>query len=170
MRTLFLFALLATTASAQTAPEAGRCDAGDAMPTPFPAEPGAAETTAELSGPEPVPMPNLCGAPVVVALRDGTAPSNVRTWKRPLPTGDIDQLRQRYDLFRERTAPDMLLRLDPLAPSSDRFLRDVEPFELRDRWIPYPDLHAPDRLILRPDLFPQGTQALPPVAPPAGRE
>jgi len=97
-----------------------------------------------LDGPEPVPMPNLCAEDV-----DLTAEA------------DLGRLLNRPPFYRFRG-----------APGRPNGLRDADPLELRERWLPYPDLHGPPpRLWLdrppRPDVdIPDQRLQLPPVAPP----
>jgi hypothetical protein len=100
-----------------------------------------------LDGPEPVPMPNLCAEDA-----DLTAGA------------DLGRLRNRPRLYRFRD-----------APGRPNGFRAPDPFELRERWLPYPDLHGPpprlwlDRLP-RPDVeVPDQRRQLPPVAPPVDR-
>ena len=117
---------VAPAAGAQEAPDAAtleasslRCDRGTPMPTPFPdLSRTAPMPEVQPTGPPPVPIPNLCDAPAVAAL---VAPrSSVQFRSRPLPTGDLDELRQRYDHFRQQLDPARPLRLAPVAPPGGR--------------------------------------------------
>ena len=165
-RTLSLVALLAVPASAQDVrilpgPDAARprgialertaprdCEGAAARRLPLSDTPRPVPMPeADLDGPAPAPMPNLC------AEGDGLTAE-----------AGADRLLDRLRLYRFRDAPGL--------PNG---LRDADPFELRDRWLPYPDLHGPalplrfDRPPLPDVEIPSDLLDLPPVAPPGDR-
>lgn len=141
MRALLLTALFATAAAAQDAPQtvplvdADRCDAPDAMPTPFEATPGAAALEVTFDGPAPVAMPNLCGEPAARADAglqtppaalvpydgEGPLPKIPEAYRRwfdgPAPRVSPEALRRYRDLL-DRAEPDAFERLE--APDAPR--------------------------------------------------
>ena len=113
---------------------------------------GAVRRLPLSDAPRPVPMPE--------ADLDGPAPV-------PIP----NVCRQAVSLA---AVPGGLLRFRD-APGLPNGLRDADPFELRDRWLPYPDLHGP-ALPLRFDRPPSPDVEIPSdglrpllVAPPGDR-
>ena len=160
----FFLPLLAisATASAQdvrVVPEAGEpdppsaivshtCDHGSDMAVPLSLDIAPVPMPdLALDGPEPVPMPNFCDD---VADRVAAA--------------DLERFLDRSRAYRFRDAPGL--------PNG---LRDADPFELRDRWLPYPDLHGPtlplqfDRPPLPDVELPSDILRLPQVDPPDDR-
>ena len=162
MRTLLFVALLATTASAQevrvlpspreaTPPVAlapQDCERGAIRELPLSDAPRPVPMPdADLDGPAPAPMPNLCAEDAHL-----------------FAGADLDRFLRSPRVYRFRDAPGL--------PNG---LRDADPFELRDRWLPYPDLHGPtlplqfDRPPLPDVELPSDILRLPQVDPPDDR-